>query len=147
GTAAFALRTAGSGDRHPLLRGGRDAALLLLLAGAGMPLRPFSVATLQLPRAPQSLHGTPPDRQPGARVRRRDPRVGTPHPAVSEAGGSDVHPGIVATGEPSDGVDGIVFEVTPEQLAVIDRYEEVAYRRIEVRLESGRTAFCYEPRS
>lgn len=112
-----------------------------------MTMHLFSFGTLQLPHVQRSLLGTTLDGEPDALVGYRVSEVRITDPAVIEASGSDVHPGIVATGDPADRVDGVVFEVTPEQLAVIDRYEEVAYRRIEVPLASGRTAFCYEPRA
>ncbi|HZS42715.1 MAG TPA: gamma-glutamylcyclotransferase family protein [Candidatus Paceibacterota bacterium] len=41
------------------------------------------------------------------------------------------------------GVDGITFDVTPEELTKIDQYEEDFYKRQRVRLKSGREAWTY----
>jgi gamma-glutamylcyclotransferase (GGCT)/AIG2-like uncharacterized protein YtfP len=45
--------------------------------------------------------------------------------------------------DPSSFVDGLVIEVTPEELALIDRYEGTEYRRISVTLKSGLVAWVY----
>jgi len=45
---------------------------------------------------------------------------------------------------PEDAVSGIVFEVTEQELAAADQYEEGAeYRRISVTLKSGGQAWVY----
>jgi gamma-glutamylcyclotransferase (GGCT)/AIG2-like uncharacterized protein YtfP len=41
------------------------------------------------------------------------------------------------------GVDGLVFSVSPEELAKMDEYEEDAYRRVKVTLKSGTPAWAY----
>jgi gamma-glutamylcyclotransferase (GGCT)/AIG2-like uncharacterized protein YtfP len=40
-------------------------------------------------------------------------------------------------------VDGQVIEVTPDELVLIDRYETSAYRRIQVTLKTGDSAWVY----
>lgn len=40
-------------------------------------------------------------------------------------------------------VEGMVIEVTPHELALIDRYETDAYRRVQVTLNSGDEAWVY----
>jgi len=45
---------------------------------------------------------------------------------------------------PEDEISGTVFELTGQELAAADRYEEAAgYRRISVMLRSGRQAWLY----
>ena len=45
---------------------------------------------------------------------------------------------------PGDGViEGVAFELTPEEITAADGYETDDYRRIEVTLQSGRRAFVY----
>jgi len=45
---------------------------------------------------------------------------------------------------PEDAVSGTVFEITEQELAAADKYEEVAeYRRISVTLRSGDEAWVY----
>ena len=49
-----------------------------------------------------------------------------------------------ATSNPEDAVDGVVFEVTQQELAAADRYEEAAqYHRISAVLRSGNHAWVY----
>lgn len=52
------------------------------------------------------------------------------------------HP-IVVPGAPSDEVQGMVFEITADELASADRYEVADYKRITVRLKSGTEAWVY----
>jgi gamma-glutamylcyclotransferase (GGCT)/AIG2-like uncharacterized protein YtfP len=55
--------------------------------------------------------------------------------------GSGVFPIIRPKG---DGVvEGMIIQVTPEELKLIDRYEGLAYRRVRVGLVSGREAWVY----
>lgn len=45
--------------------------------------------------------------------------------------------------QPDKQVEGQVIEVTPEELALIDRYEGAEYRRIRVTLRSGIVTWVY----
>lgn len=47
------------------------------------------------------------------------------------------------SGNPADEVPGIVFRITPAELAAADTYEVSDYQRIAVRLKSGLEAFVY----
>ena len=40
-------------------------------------------------------------------------------------------------------IEGLVIEVTPHELAVIDRYEGSDYQRVQVTLKSGQRAWVY----
>jgi GNAT superfamily N-acetyltransferase/gamma-glutamylcyclotransferase (GGCT)/AIG2-like uncharacterized protein YtfP len=54
------------------------------------------------------------------------------------------HANVVFNGKADSGVPGTVFEVTDEELAAADEYEQrVAYQRIDVTLASGRQAWTY----
>jgi len=44
---------------------------------------------------------------------------------------------------PSDEIDGIVFTISSEDLAKADLFESNAYKRIEITLKSGITAWVY----
>jgi predicted secreted Zn-dependent protease len=57
--------------------------------------------------------------------------------------GIATHPIVHATGNPVDLVAGTVFEVTPDELARADAYEESAYQRVRVTLVSGTRAWVY----
>jgi hypothetical protein len=63
--------------------------------------------------------------------------------AVVATSGKTHHPIVQFTGRDEDSVDGMVFEVTPEELAHADRYEVAAYQRVAVTLHSGRRAWVY----
>lgn len=56
-------------------------------------------------------------------------------------------PEVIATARPSgnpvDEVPGVVFRITPAELAAADTYEVSDYKRISMRLKSGMEAFVY----
>jgi hypothetical protein len=47
------------------------------------------------------------------------------------------------TNNSSDSIEGMVFEVTMEELAHADKYEPPNYKREKVKLESGKIAWMY----
>ena len=103
----------------------------------------FSYGTLQSPVVQRDVFGMEvagePDALPGYRietVRITDARV----VALS---GSDTHRLAVRTDREDDRVPGTVFALTPAQLASADAYETDDYRRVAVRLASGREAWLY----
>ena len=50
----------------------------------------------------------------------------------------------VEPGAPDDAVDGVVFELTDQEMEKADRYEDgEGYYRIEVKLRSGAKAWVY----
>ena len=57
--------------------------------------------------------------------------------------GKAVHPIARYTGDPVDRIDGVRFELNQAELTATDDYEVEPYRRIEVTLQSGRTAWVY----
>ncbi|GAA3776088.1 gamma-glutamylcyclotransferase family protein [Flavobacterium ginsengiterrae] len=50
---------------------------------------------------------------------------------------------VVASENPSDIIHGVVFNVTNADLAKVDLFESNAYRRVQVTLQSGITAWVY----
>lgn len=62
---------------------------------------------------------------------------------VIAASGEDVHPIVIYTGEDTDKVKGTVFDVSSEELRQADSYEVSDYKRIQVRLDSGVSAWVY----
>ena len=62
---------------------------------------------------------------------------------VVAASGRTHHPIVRPDGRPDSRVAGPVFEISDDELALADRYEVDAYRRISARLASGRTAWVY----
>lgn len=64
-------------------------------------------------------------------------------PEVVAESGSAVHPILVATGDPADIVEGVVFAITAAELDAADEYETDAYVRVEAPLRSGGRAWVY----
>jgi hypothetical protein len=49
----------------------------------------------------------------------------------------------INSGEKEDGIDGVAFEISQEELLLADQYEPEEYKRIDVKLESGKNAWVY----
>lgn len=62
---------------------------------------------------------------------------------IEEEFGIAKYPIINATENPQDIVTGILYEITKEEVGFADTYEGMHYKRIEVTLESGNTAWAY----
>ncbi len=111
-----------------------------------MAERLFSYGTLrqaevQLATFGRTLQGTE-DALPGYRL----DVLTISNPDVVGVSGVEQHPVAVPTGSASDQVPGMVFEVTAEELASADVYEDADYRRIQVTLASGLQAWLYVAR-
>ena len=50
---------------------------------------------------------------------------------------------LVTSGDKNDKVSGTALEVTSSELLIADKYEPANYKRVNVRLESGKTAWIY----
>jgi gamma-glutamylcyclotransferase (GGCT)/AIG2-like uncharacterized protein YtfP len=72
-------------------------------------------------------------------------RMVTVHdPKVLAVSGTAQHPNLERSANPEDAVGGTVFEITEEELAEADKYEEASnYARIVVTLRSGTQAWVY----
>jgi gamma-glutamylcyclotransferase (GGCT)/AIG2-like uncharacterized protein YtfP len=65
-------------------------------------------------------------------------------PKLMASSGESHYANVVPTSNAQDSVAGTVFEITEQELAATDIYEEVAeYRRISVKLKSGDRAWVY----
>ena len=62
---------------------------------------------------------------------------------VLKKSGQKFHPIIVFTNKPNDKVEGVLFEVTEEELEKADKYEVDDYKRIETIFQSGQKGFIY----
>jgi gamma-glutamylcyclotransferase (GGCT)/AIG2-like uncharacterized protein YtfP len=107
------------------------------------PIRLFSYGTLQLETVQLETFGRrltgAADALPGySRM-----MVRITDPAVIAASGADHHPIVAASADPDDSVEGMVFEITAEELAAADTYEVADYKRIDVVLASGLRAWVY----
>ena len=63
--------------------------------------------------------------------------------AVIETSGTETHPILKFTGNPSDLVEGSVFEITLDELHQADKYEVDEYVRIKGSFTSGEKAWAY----
>ena len=102
----------------------------------------FSYGTLRQPEVQhalfgRSLEGTP-DAMPGWRSR----MIEITDAEVIAKSGTRWHPMVERSDDPADAVEGLVFRLTPADLAAADAYE-VDYVRREITLRSGVSAFVY----
>lgn len=65
------------------------------------------------------------------------------NPEVVAISGSAIHPVLVRTDLVSDTVDGMVFEITPNELQACDKYESADYQRVDAQLVSGEHTWIY----
>lgn len=64
-------------------------------------------------------------------------------PDVIATSGEAFHPIVTYTGDSTDAVEGMVFDVSIDELKRADAYEVSDYKRIEVKLASGVSAWVY----
>lgn len=62
---------------------------------------------------------------------------------VIATSGEAEHPVVIYTGDKADRVDGVVFEVSGDELQEADAYEDGDYKRIGIQLASGTLAWVY----
>jgi gamma-glutamylcyclotransferase (GGCT)/AIG2-like uncharacterized protein YtfP len=65
---------------------------------------------------------------------------------IEEEYGLAPYPIIVSTQNQKDRIDGILYELSSEELQKADRYEGKHYTRIQVKLESNKIAWVYGAR-
>ena len=53
------------------------------------------------------------------------------------------HPIAVVSADQTDRIEGLVFEISPEELKLADSYEVDDYKRVKVILASGQEAWVY----
>ena len=103
----------------------------------------FSYGTLQLESVQRSSSGRRLDGEPDAMTGYTRTMVEITDPEVLAASGERFHPIVSPSDDPLDEVAGMVFRISAEELAAADRYEVADYRRVQVRLKSGRDAWGY----
>ena len=105
--------------------------------------RLFSYGTLRLPHVQRQLFGTELPTTSDALVGWRLRMLRITAPDVVALSGEAEHPILERTDDPRDRVDGVVLEVTAEQLAAADAYEVDDYRRVRAQLASGGETWVY----
>lgn len=103
----------------------------------------FSYGTLQLKNVQlknfgRILNGTP-DKIQGYKlcsVEIQDERV-------LSISSQKLHPILKRTADLNDEVSGVVFQLNPDELKKADSYEVKAYKRIQIKLKSGKKSWVY----
>ena len=103
----------------------------------------FSYGTLQQDEVQLSSFGRLLEGQQDAMVGYRQSLVEITDPEVIWKSGKRFHPIVEASDNPGDEVKGKVFRITDAELKAADDYEVSDYKRIEVRLRSGNSAWVY----
>jgi gamma-glutamylcyclotransferase (GGCT)/AIG2-like uncharacterized protein YtfP len=103
----------------------------------------FSYGTLRQTEVQIANYGRRLDGAPDALAGYRLKPVEIADPDVVRISGTAVHMIAVASSGPDNRIPGLVFMLTKAELAATDAYESGAYARIEVTLESGRSAWVY----
>lgn len=103
----------------------------------------FSYGTLRLPQVQRARFGRELDGRPDALVGFRLETVKITDASVVADSGSDEHPVALPSDDLSDQVEGMVFTLTPLDLAAADAYEVDDYLRVKADLRSGEKAWVY----
>ena len=106
-------------------------------------IRLFSYGALQLEEVQLGQFGCRLSGEADAITGYRHEMIEIDDPETLALSGERFHAIVVETGEPTDEVDGTLYLITDAQLAAADLYEVAVYRRAEVRLRSGRTAWAH----
>lgn len=103
----------------------------------------FSYGTLQQENVQLASFGRLLEGEEDAMPGYRQDMLEITDPEVIRTSGKRFHPVVTPSADPADSVAGKVFWISAEELAAADRYEVADYKRISVRLASGREAFVY----
>lgn len=103
----------------------------------------FSYGTLQLPRVQLANYGRELTGTADAPVGYRLAPLEISDPDVVRISSKAVHTIARATGDPADRIEGMLFDLSEQELAATDSYEVDVYACIETELESGRRAWVY----
>lgn len=107
-----------------------------------MPLL-FSYGTLQQEAVQLATFGRLLGGDPDALLGYAQFMVAIEDPQVVATSGKSHHPIVRYTGDGESRVAGMVFDISPQELAQADAYEVAAYKRVLAPLQSGRQAWVY----
>jgi hypothetical protein len=103
----------------------------------------FSYGTLQEPEVQLANYGRLIEGEADALRGYVLAQLAIENPHVIAVSGKAVHTIARPTGDPADRIAGTVLSLTAPELEASDAYEDPEYTRVQVRLESGRTALVY----
>jgi hypothetical protein len=109
----------------------------------GPTVRLFAYGTLQQREVQIATCGRPLGGTPDVLGGYRLEPLAITDPQVVRLSGKAVHTIARESGDSTDGIPGVVFQLTEAELAAADRYEVDAYARVEAVLQSGTRAFVY----
>lgn len=70
-------------------------------------------------------------------------RLQITNPEVISTSGEAIHPVLIHTGNQIDQVEGMVFDISADELQRADTYEVANYKRVQAQLLSGISAWVY----
>lgn len=103
----------------------------------------FSYGTLRYAKVQIATFGRLLDGQEDSLPCYRMEKLKITDPDVIAKSGEDTHSIIQFSGNPEDQVHGMVFKVSLDELSQADQYEVADYKRIQVQLNSGISAWVY----
>ena len=103
----------------------------------------FSYGTLRQPEVQLANYGRLLNGQADVLAGYRLIPVEITDPDVVRVSGKTVHTIAVASRDPADRVEGIVFLLNEAELTATDAYETGSYTRVEATLESGQSAWVF----
>jgi len=106
-------------------------------------VRLFSYGTLREPQVQLTTFGRLLDGDPDAVLGYRLETLAITDPAVIATSGSDRHPILRASEDPTAAVEGTVFLISEQELLAADAYEVDGYTRTSVPLRGGPEAWAY----
>jgi gamma-glutamylcyclotransferase (GGCT)/AIG2-like uncharacterized protein YtfP len=110
---------------------------------SGAEVRLFSYGTLQQPEVQLASYGRLIDAEPDALLGYELQPLLIENPRVVALSGKAVHMIARRTADETARITGALLLLTETELQASDAYEDRSYTRVEVTLESGRTAFVY----
>ncbi|RLA08120.1 MAG: gamma-glutamylcyclotransferase [Gammaproteobacteria bacterium] len=105
--------------------------------------RLFSYGTLQMDKVQQELFGRKLDGVEDILMGFVISDIRIKDKEVIKTSGTDIHPILRYTGNNSDEVAGIVFEISTTELHQADKYEVKDYMRKMVKFKSGNQGWAY----
>lgn len=103
----------------------------------------FSYGTLQLESVQLATFGRLLDGEKDSLIGYQLGEIEITDPDVLQKSGKRFHPMLIKTDNIHDKVDGVIFDITDNELAQADSYEVDDYARIEGKFASGATAWIY----
>lgn len=103
----------------------------------------FSYGTLQLEQVQKETYGRV---LTGKKDVLRNYKLGKltiTDPQVLEKSEQKVHPIAIATNNINDFIEGVIFEISENELAETDKYEVMDYKRVMENFVSGKKAWVY----